>query len=372
MDKSVYEAVATLLGVMIGAGIFGIPYVFAHSGFLTGLLTLIIIAFSMTLINLYIGEVTLRTKGNHQLTGYASIYLGKTGKVLMTVSMVFGIYGALLAYIIGEGESLNAIFTFNPLFYSIVFFGVMSLFVYYGLKAIKESELVMGIIKLSIFLIIFITLFFSGKVNTGNLVGFNLANIFVPFGVVLFAFLATAAIPEMKEELAKKERYLKRALIIGGLIAFFAYMLFAFVIVGVTGQETTEVATVGLANLLGQKVHVLLNLFAVFAMATAFLGLGLALKEMYIYDYKLNKNLAWFLTCFVPLALFLFGIKSFTRTIAVTGAVSGGIVGVLAIMMAYRAKAVGERKPEYSIPVNGFLSFILVIVFLLAIVYSII
>ena len=36
-------------------------------------------------LNLYVGEITLRTKGNHQLPGYAKRYLGKTGRVWIRV-----------------------------------------------------------------------------------------------------------------------------------------------------------------------------------------------------------------------------------------------------------------------------------------------
>jgi len=372
MNRAVYEAISTLIGVMIGAGIFGIPYVFAKAGFLTGLTTLFIIGTAMTLINLYLGEVVLRTKGNHQLTGYASIYLGRTGKLLMTASMIFGIYGALIAYIIGEGESLNAIFPINTMFYSVVFFLFMAVLVYYGLRAIKESELLMSGIKLVIFLIIFVALFFSNNLRAENLTEFSLTDIFIPFGVVLFAFLATAAVPEMKEELGKNKKYLKKAIITSSLIALVVYALFALVIVGISGQETTEVATVGLSHLLGQKIHILLNLFAVFAMATAFLGLGLALKEMYVYDFKLNNKLAWFLTCSVPISLFLLGVRGFIKTIAITGAVSGGLAGVLIVLMAAKAKSIGSRKPEYIMPVNNIITFALAVIFLLAIVYSII
>ena len=88
--KPLLEAIATLVGFTIGAGILGIPYVIAKAGFVTGIINILIIGILVLFLNLYSGEIVLRTKGDHQLTGYASIYLGKTGKFLMAISIIFG------------------------------------------------------------------------------------------------------------------------------------------------------------------------------------------------------------------------------------------------------------------------------------------
>ena len=42
MEKRFLEAVAVLIGIVIGAGVLGIPYVVAKAGFLTGLLVALI------------------------------------------------------------------------------------------------------------------------------------------------------------------------------------------------------------------------------------------------------------------------------------------------------------------------------------------
>ncbi|MFH1328389.1 MAG: hypothetical protein ABIH76_06070, partial [Candidatus Bathyarchaeota archaeon] len=62
------------------------PYVFAKSGFIIGLCWLIFLDAILILVNLYIGEVTLRTKGTHQLQGYAKKYLGLKGSKIMFLS----------------------------------------------------------------------------------------------------------------------------------------------------------------------------------------------------------------------------------------------------------------------------------------------
>ena len=80
--KTFIAGLAILIGTAIGAGILGIPYVVAKSGFLIGLGYIILLGLIILLVNLYLGEIILRTKGKHQLGGYAKKYLGKTGAFL--------------------------------------------------------------------------------------------------------------------------------------------------------------------------------------------------------------------------------------------------------------------------------------------------
>lgn len=344
------EAVSTLTGTVIGAGILGIPYVVAKAGLWTGIIDIIVIGLLVLMLYLYLGEVVLRTKGIHQLTGYAEIYLGKIGKRLMTFAMVFGNYGALIAYIIGVGSVLAALFGGNSLFYSVVFFAVASLIVYLGLKAVAESEAIVQPIVIS--LIILVAFLAFAKLNPANITSFDISKIFIPYGVVLFASLGAVAIPEMREELVKNEKILKRSILIGMLTPVVCYVLFALAVVGATGLSTTEVATIGLGEVLGKTTLIIGNLLAAATMASSFLTLGLALKDMYIFDYKIKSKPAWALTCIPPLILVLLGVSSFVNVIGITGILAGGMEGVLIALLALKAKKLGKRKPEYSMPIN--------------------
>ncbi len=363
------EAIAVLIGTIIGAGVLGIPYVIAQSGFLLGSIMIVFLGFAVLMTNLFIGEVALRTKGIHQLTGYAEKYLGKNGKRLMTFTMVFGTFGALIAYTIGEGETLSAIFGGSPFMFSLLFFAIMSFIVFIGLNMIKKIELFLSLIVLTIIIIISLVSF--NQINLANLATFNLSKWLAPYGVILFAFLGAAAIPEMKVVLQKRKKDMKKCIIIGSIIPLVAYFIFAAITVGVTGLNTTEIATIGLGNVLGQNMILFGNLFAIFAMATSFLTLSLALKWMFHYDYNLNKTLSWAITCLIPLTLFLLGIKSFIKTIGVTGAIAGGLEGVLIVGMFLKARKKGDRKPEYQLKRNLFIPILLGLVFIGGIIYTV-
>jgi len=368
-NKPFFEAIATLVGTVIGAGVLGIPYVVAKAGFLTGLIDLIILGAAVLILYLYLGEVVLRTKGDHQLTGYAEKYLGKKGKIAMLFAMIFGNYGALVAYLIGVGAALAAIFSSNNLFLlSILFFVSASVILYFGGVVVKEFELFLS--AFTVFMIILISAIGIGKVDLSYLTRFDAASLFLPYGVILFALAGGVAIPEMKRELARNKKQLKKAIIIGALIPLILYALFTFVVVGITNLATTQVATIGLGQQIGEIAVLFGNLFAVLAMGSSFLILALGLKHMY-YDYKINRTLAWLLACFPPLIIFLIGNRAFVATLAFTGAVAFGVEGVLNVLMFWKAKKMGDRKPEYSIKKNKAVGIILMSILILGIVYEI-
>ena len=375
--KHLLGAIATLVGMIIGAGILGIPYVVAKAGFLTGILVIVFVGASILILNLYVGEISLRTRESHQLTGYAKKYLGKTGRHLMIFAMLFGLYGALIAYTIKEGEFLSNLlapsFGGNPLFYSILFFLLGAGIIFKGLRVMEKCEFYMVIFI--IFIIILFLVLASSSINPKNLSLFNVKNIFIPYGVVLFAFLGMAAIPEIREELAHETRKLKKAIIIGSLIPLVIYILFALVVVGITGINTSEGAIIGLGNVLGYNMLVFGILLGILTMATSFIAVGLALKEMYSFDFGFNRQVSSSLTCFIAIvitiAIILINIENaFLNIIGVSGAIAGGIIGILIVLMFHRAKKLGERKPEYSIPMSKMLGFLLIAMFLAGMVYE--
>jgi len=365
--KRLFQAVATLVGCMIGAGILGIPYVMAKAGFLTGLVDILGLGIVMLLIHLYLGEIVLRTKGHHQLTGYAEKYTGKIGKYFMFISMIVGIYGAIVAYILGGGEALASITGLDVMLCSVIFFGVLSWLVYVGLDAIEKSE--SFAMPLMLFIVLIIIVLALCRLNPANLGEFSFPKLFVPYGVVLFALIGTSAIPEMKEELENNKKELKKAIILGSLIPVTVYILFALSVVGVLGSQTHEVGALGLATILGAKMAWLGAVFAIITLSTSFLALGLALKDLFLYDYGLRKNTSWILSCFVPFLLFVLiklgKVADFITIIDVAGVLTGAIVGILIVLMVINAKKKCERKPEYSIYINKFIAFLLILIFVL-------
>ena len=363
-----FPALAVLVGTTIGAGFLGIPYVVSRAGFWIGAICLLLIAGIMLCVKLYLGEVILRTNGNHQLAGYASRYLGGKGKVLMFFSMIFGIYSALTAYLIAEGESFSYLFT-GGLNYSFVislgFWVVLACFSYVGLRALKKYEKIAIIFVL--LLVVLIGVFYFQSIEGENLSYVNYKNMFLPFGVILFSFLAFSAMPEVKRLLYGQEFKLKKVIKYGVLIPLVVYFLFMLVIVGNFGLKTQEIATLNLIRIF--------SLLGILTMFTAYFTLTLAIRDMFRFDFNFGRFKGWLLAIFVPLFLFILfyflEIASFTQILSIGGVVSGGLAGILILLMNLKAKTIGTRKPEYSMKISWFTITILSLIFVLAVVLEI-
>lgn len=363
-----FEAVAVMMGTIIGAGIFGIPYVVYQAGFLTGALLMLILTVAVIFIHLFIGEIALSTQKIHQLTGYAEKYLGRQGKYAMFFSALFGFYGALLAYIIGEGQALAALFGGNPLWYSLGFFAVAGFMVYQGLTLVKKADVFLTFLVLLIVFVIAIV--GAPHLNMENLRQFDILKILIPYGVIFFAITGASAVPQLRQVLKGREKLIQDAIIIGTAIPFLVYFLFTFMVIGISGANVTEVATIGLGRVVGESMVIFGNLFAILAMSTTFFTLGLALKSTYIFDFKLKPALAWLLTVAAPLVIFFLGMQGFVKVIGLAGALGGSIEGLLIILILLRLKKKRDRTPEYEITKSPFLLGFLALVFLGGIIYT--
>jgi len=342
-----------------------LPYVFAKAGFWTGLIVLVAVTLAMIFTKLMVGEIALRTSERHQLTGYIGKYLGEKWKILSLLVSVT-IYGALLAYFIGVGEALSAIFGGYYLVYSLIFYLFVSFFIFKGISLIKNIEFILSILVFTIFIII--VAFSHGHMNLANIQGFDLSKIFIPFGVILFACSGTFAVPEMRQILKHREHLLKRAILTGVLFSSVVYAVFAFVAVAVTGQITTEIATIGLGQEIGITILIIGNIFAVFTMSTSSLSSGLALRDMFRYDFGLSRSRAWLLVVIGPLILYALGWRDFIQIIGFAGALGFGLEGFEYIFTYWKARRHGSRHPEYVINkyLAVFMSIYLIVVFLVS------
>ena len=339
-QATVGEAVFMITGMVIGAGILGIPYVVAQSGLLLGLIYIVVLGLVMMFLNLMVGEIAIRTNQELQLPGFAGKYLGSWAKILMSFIIIFSGYGVLLAYIIGEGEVLSSLFGGMPAFWSVMFWVFGSVMVWFGLQTIKKAQKYLS--SIVIFIIIGISLFLLKKFNFETLTYFNPANFFLPFGVVLFALHATPAIVEAHALLPGSQRHFKRAIIIGSLIPMIVYLVFVLAAVGFNGQSMTEVATIGLSRQFGPFFAFLVNIFAVIAMGTCFMGFGTALKQTLIWDHKINRHLADIAVIFIPILLFALGARSFIGVLEVVGGLFVSIESILLMLIFVAAKKKGD------------------------------
>lgn len=330
------EAVFLITGVTIGAGILGLPYAIAQVGLKVGIFYIIALGMVILLLNLMLGEVVAKTKEPLQIAGLARKYIGRWAEYVLLLSIISGSYGALLAYIIGEGETAGQLFGGNAVWWSVIFWIIASLVVWRGLETAKRTQKIMGILVIGLIILLSAYLIPHGTWAHSSYT--NWSKLFFPFGVILFALHGAPGIAEAEALLPRQPKKFRKALILGTLIPIVVYVLFTIGVVSVTGKFTTEVATVGLDAIFGRGVVVISNVFAMLAMGTAFVGLGIALKQTFVWDTKFPPWLAILLTIGVPIILFLAGLRSFIAILNIVGGVFISLEAVLTIVIYWRAR----------------------------------
>jgi len=372
MKKELFLAIAVLMSTIIGAGVFGLPYAGAQSGFLIAALFLFILTGIIILLHLFYGEVIHKTNKEFQLTGYVRQYLGdKVGKFIGFFAVI-GFYGSLLVYMIIGGDFLYVAFSpfvgLPPIFFSLVIFVIGSIAIYFGLKLVSRWDLVINAVLIIVIVLLFC--WASKIINIDNLKVVNFNKIITPYGAIFYSLIGIAALPEVWRvfSIKNKSKY-RKAIVIGTIIPAIIYLVFMVTIIGLNGQNVLPEAIRGLDKYLSKEIILAGSIFGFLMVLSSFFSLGIALKQTYICDFKINKNIAWLLTCFVPFALLLAGLRNFIVIIEVMGALIGATEGT-AIILMYK-KAIRPKAKAFNI-IGGFMILLLISGFVYTIINNLI
>jgi len=366
--KNYVYPVATLSGSVIGVGFLALPYIALKVGITAMLFYFVVLVGIILCINLLFGEISLKTPDFKRFPGFVGFYLGKWAKRVTLCSEIAGSSGVLLVYVIIGGQFLADIlvplFGGSALWYSLIFLVAASICIYFGTTLISHFEFGALVLLAVILVIIFIKGFghiaFSNILLHDSQTAMNWKTLFLPYGAIIFSLWGTGLIPETEEMLKKNKKSLKKIIVASTLIPAAFYLIFIFLILGISGAQTTESSLGGLAHFLGQGVIAVAVCIGVITTFTAFLTQGLLLKKICMYDMNMKPVLAWLFTCVPPLVLFLLGFNSFVYLISFIGGVLLSVDGILILLM-YQ-KIGGKRMIIYP----------LAVVFLAAILYEIV
>lgn len=371
-DRKFFHATALLVGTMVGVGIFGIPFAFAKSGFFIGAGWLVFLALITIVYDLAFAELALRTQGVHLMSGYASIWLGPWARRLSFFALVLSGYGTLLAYMIIAGQFLHTILSqfiaINPDLYSILFAAFWSLMVMVRLKTVAAIDLVIGgAFAATVGLI---AAFSAPHIQWGHFMGITPHFWFLPYGIILFALSGANAVPLQRQLLQGREHLLKPAIIAAVTFVSVLYLVFAFAIVGVSGEVTSPESISGLYGMIGGAIIFIGSLFGVMTISTSFLMMGTTLYETFHIDYRIRPLFAWLLVVVPPLFFFWSGLRNFIDVIGLIGGVAVGILTVIVLLAYRRAQRFALREPEFALGLPRWILWLFIGLFGMGIGYT--
>jgi len=255
-------------------------------------------------------------------------------------------------------------------FYILLFWALFSAVVVFGLRAVARAEFWMSVGLVVLIIIIFIIALPS--ISTEKLLSLTEErNIFLPYGLVLFALSGALVIPEVREILRGKESTMKKVIVAGTMIPAVLYFIFTLAVVGVSGTSTSTEAIAGLADALGSSMTQIGAWFGLLAVAASFIATSIYLRDLLRFDMQIHKILSIVIVIFSPLVLLFAGVENYLSILGFIGAVAGGTDAILLILIHRKARLIGQRVPEYTISVPQFVMRLLLLCFSLGIAYEI-
>ncbi len=365
------EAVAAIVGTIIGAGVFTLPYMAIHAGLGIAAIWLIIVSFLILYLHLAFGEIVLRTKKEFRLPGYVGHYLGQPAKkfVLITTFLTFAF--SLLLYLLLGAQFLKVIVqTIWPHLNSPQ--GILVLFMWFFLslvilgksRGIARVNFLLSLLLLILFVVIIAFAFPHFQIANINLFHFSGSwGWLIPYGIIFYSLNGLVAIPEAAKILEKHEgqrRSLKKVVIIGSLIPVIFYFFFVVAVMGASGAATTLEAIQGLQGILGPVVVLLGAGLGFLAVATSYLIFASYIKNSFVHDFQWSSSIASFLVVIGPLLLYFLQMKDILALISFLGGMLGGLEGIMLILVFKQAKQRSELQPAYSLPLGKHWSYWLI------------
>lgn len=340
MSRLYLRATGIIIGLIIGAGMFALPYSFAKAGLFWGSFHFFATFILVYFLHHWYGEVAFYTNGTHRFAGYVEAYLGKKAKFFAALITVATYYGSLLVYGLLGGLFLKNFFDLfdgkGPFYFSIIFFAFGGLLSLFNFRKIGEINFYL---TLPIFGFMGYLLWIAApnikaeNFFTGGM--FVSKDWFLPYGIWLFSLTGFSALPEARYIFTGEKTIKRFRSVITASLATSAvlYLVFVFVVLGSSGADTTQDALLGIKNIIGQKALAAGSAIGFLAVFTSYLALAVGLKGLFVYDYKMNKIPAWLLATTPPFAIFLLGASDFARTLGIIGSLGMGSLGFFIILM---------------------------------------
>jgi amino acid permease len=342
--SSFVRSTLSVIGTVVGAGIFGLPTVFARLGVWHGTLLFLALTGIVLITHLLLVDLVLAEKIPRRMPGLVRRWLGAWGGRLAGIIYPAQIIGADIAYILLGGAFLDLAarqfgLAIHPVLWQWLFWIVMAYTVYRSLTFVSKVEAWATWLLLASLLVL--TALVQPQV-IHSVVDLQVGSWVLGFGIILFALTGFTVIAEAVELVARNRRKALLAVTLGTLVSAGVSWLFGVRMFAATGGSLTD--ALAYIQVIPSAWLWLLPVFGFLAVATSFITSTEDFQASLMYDLGWDERAAWGVVVGAPLAISMVLKQEFIAIASFVGAVFVGTSGLLIALSAVKLGLAKKRR----------------------------
>ena len=334
-----------IIGTSLGGGILAIPMVLSYFGTVIGCAIMFLVWILMTYSTLAVAEACLHYDRGISYLGLAHKLFKKPGIILVYICAFSILYGMLTAYISAVGSSFESIFHINNTLIEVIFVMIFGGFILKGTNYAEWLNRMFLSIKLVIILVAILMLLKS--VSLDKLLVYNISHfksLVIAIPVLATTFSAHIIIPTIVNYVGPHPKDIRRIILCASALILIIYTFWIIAIFGnifIYGGATSFSALLihlhdkdsvyQLLYILKENIHsttiiTLVYTFITISVTTAFITLSLALRDLILDRFKMDKLPTLqktvtliFLLFLLPILLNYFFAKLFLVALSIVG-----------------------------------------------------
>lgn len=298
-------AIFLVAGTCVGGGMLALPVTTGIAGFLPSLVAMALCAIFMAMTGLLFLEVALSMEEGVHILTMSSRMLGPIGKWLAALLYLFIGYASLVAYVSGVGDLISDSlwhrfgWQLPPLLSCGLFSLVFGAVIYFGNRIVGRVNALLFVGMIAAYLLLLLSGF--GEVKVAHLRHGDPKALVGSMPLLLTIFSYQAIVPSLPLYVGRHPQALRWSIIGGSALAFLIYAIWQWLILGVVplegehglryAWEQSHVATRSLRHFAESSwIPLMGSFFALFALITSYLGIGLGLFDFLADGLKLKRK----------------------------------------------------------------------------------
>lgn len=365
-SRSFLTALLAMTGTIVGAGVFGLPAVFARIGFVWGTVLYLGLACVVAAMHLLYVEVHLAVGASHRLSGAAYKVLGPFFGRIAAITYPAHIFGTNLIYLLLGGEFIRSLLSlvgvpFSLRVIQVLYWAVVAACVYRGLRVLARIES----FATSLLILLLLLVSAAAWIRAGSALGpllFAWDGRFIPLGVLLFSLLGLPVVGEVVELVHRDRAQAYHAVVGGTLLA--ALLSWFFGISWALLLPQNGVALVSMP--MGMRfLAALLPLVGFFAVITSHLTSATDLLTVFHRDFGWRKHHAWVAALVPPLILLFIVKQDVLHLMDAIGGIFSAFNATLVCLMALALAIRSSQRTNWLIGVPALLTGMVFVAILL-------